>query len=146
MSTIPSAVSAGGVIVKTINDTPHILLIRNKKYNDWIMPKGHVEAGETLEEAAIREISEEAGINDISVGQLLGTYERYVEKAKENKTINYFLVTAGANIDPNKDLSTEQDEIKWFPLNNLPPFFLKEQQDVIDKNKHALEKIKTPLR
>lgn len=135
---IKEAVSAGGVVAKKINGKIHVLLIRDKKYSDWVMAKGHVEEGETIEQAALREVSEEAGVNDVKIIKLLGTYKRYVKKADENKTIHYFLMVAGDKVDLNKDLSTEKDEIKWFPIDNIPDLFLEEQKDLIEKNKDKI--------
>jgi 8-oxo-dGTP diphosphatase len=49
---------AGCVVV---NDKREVLLVTNKDLNLWIFPKGHAEAGETLEEVALRETLEETG-------------------------------------------------------------------------------------
>lgn len=50
-------VSSGGVVI--FGNT--ILLL--KKYNgDWVLPKGRVETGETIQEAALREVQEETGV------------------------------------------------------------------------------------
>lgn len=80
-------ISAGGIITKIANGKPRILLIRDLLHTDWVLPKGHVEDGETIEEAALREVREEAGLSNIHIDRLLGTYERLVEKTEELKTI-----------------------------------------------------------
>lgn len=51
-------ISAGGVVFKD----KKVLLLRNSR-GKWVMPKGHAERGETLSEAAIREVFEETGVN-----------------------------------------------------------------------------------
>ena len=67
----------GGVIIE--NDTGEILLARDIKWNNkWTLPGGHIEAGETIEEALIREVKEELGINVepmgiVSFGQLINS-------------------------------------------------------------------------
>ena len=59
-------ISSGGVVV--FNNA--ILLLR--KFNgDWVLPKGKVEQGETLEQAALREVSEESGVKG-QIQQYLG--------------------------------------------------------------------------
>lgn len=59
-------VCAGGVVLKTGLLEPEVLLIQVSRVNgrlEWLLPKGHVEAGELLENAARREIHEETGIS-----------------------------------------------------------------------------------
>ena len=55
--------SCGAVVFRKINDDYRYLLIRNRRSSNWSFPKGHVEAGETLEETAIREVLEETGLH-----------------------------------------------------------------------------------
>lgn len=135
------AVSAGGVVVKKIKNIPHILLIRDKRYNDWILPKGHVESNETLEETALREVLEEAHLNDVKLIKLLGTYKRFVPRANENKTIHYFLMKAGNDTKITEEYSFDTEEVKWHPIDNLPSFYIKEQEDVIIKNKSIIKSL-----
>lgn len=52
------------------------IVVVEQKSNTWSLPKGGVEEGEILLEAAIREIREETGISDLEYIQELGTYER----------------------------------------------------------------------
>lgn len=51
--------SAGGIVYKVSNNKVLIAVIHRRKQNDWTLPKGHVEEGENLESAAIREAEEE---------------------------------------------------------------------------------------
>jgi ADP-ribose pyrophosphatase YjhB (NUDIX family) len=126
--------SAGGVIVKIISGKPHILLIRDRAYADWVLPKGHVEEEETIEEAALREVQEEAGLRHVKIIQLLGTYTRHVEKTGEDKTIHYFLMAPTQDEKPSITKDNSEDEIAWHPLDALPNFYLPEQKYVIEKN------------
>lgn len=66
-------VSAGGVVV---GRDGRIILVRQHS-NSWSLPKGGVEGGETLLEAAVREIFEETGIANLTFVAVLGEYERY---------------------------------------------------------------------
>jgi 8-oxo-dGTP pyrophosphatase MutT (NUDIX family) len=132
-NTKPTAISAGGIIVKKDENFYYILLLRDTRYPEWFLPKGHVEKTETLEQAALREIKEEAGLSKIKIGPLLGTYERFVSKADEFKKINYFLAFITAEEIPSPP-ENKFVEIKWFKIDKLPIMYLPEQQDVIEKN------------
>lgn len=58
--------SAGGVVF--YNDS---ILLLKKKNGYWVLPKGHVESGETRKEAALREVQEEGGV--------IGTILEYID-------------------------------------------------------------------
>ena len=64
---------AGGIV---INDNQEIAIV-NQNHNSWSLPKGHVDKGETILDAAIREIYEETGIKDLKLIKPLGDYGRY---------------------------------------------------------------------
>ena len=57
----PNEISSGGVVVRRSPNGYEVCLVNDGRY--WGFPKGHVEAGETPEDAAIREIGEETGID-----------------------------------------------------------------------------------
>ena len=59
--------SAGGVVVRWENARIYVALIREKGYQSYILPKGHVDEGESLEQAARREIEEEAGLTNLKL-------------------------------------------------------------------------------
>jgi 8-oxo-dGTP pyrophosphatase MutT (NUDIX family) len=58
--------SAGGVVFRIVDGRPLFLLIRDS-YQNWGFPKGHVEPGEALEAAALREVGEETGLDGLTV-------------------------------------------------------------------------------
>ena len=61
----------------------------------WPLPKGHVEAGETAEQAAVREVEEETGIR-AEVVAALGTIDYWfaAEGRRVHKTVHHFLLRA----------------------------------------------------
>ncbi|MFA6918964.1 MAG: NUDIX domain-containing protein [Patescibacteria group bacterium] len=140
-STPKIATSAGGVIVKNENGQHLVFLLRDMRFPEWYLAKGHVENDETLEQAALREIAEEAGLHHLKIHCLLGSYERFVEKANEMKTIHYFLISQTQDEKPSGQ-ENEEVELRWFPIDDLPVMYLPEQKDVIEKN---LERIKSLL-
>lgn len=66
--------SAGGVVIREIRGAPHVLIIRDP-YKKWGLPKGHTEEGETLQETALREVSEETGLTSLELGPELITID-----------------------------------------------------------------------
>ena len=60
---IPSPTHAGGVVVRRDGDATRFLLVTARRQPGlWVFPKGHIEPGETPEQAAEREVLEEAGV------------------------------------------------------------------------------------
>lgn len=134
------AVSAGGIIIRHADSNIELLLIRDKRYTAWVVPKGHVEYGETLEQAALREIKEEAGVTKAKIIKKLGQFRRYVTCASEWKTIHYFLMYA-AKEQPLGQPEDSKMETKWFPVAKLPEMYLPEQEKVIKENLDSILQI-----
>jgi len=66
--------SAGGVVVRALAGDWYALLIKDP-YGKWSLPKGHMEGGESLREAAAREVEEETGIRPEVVGPRIDTVD-----------------------------------------------------------------------
>lgn len=66
--------SAGGVVFRMAEGAPLYLLIRDS-YKNWGFPKGHLETGEQPDAAALREVSEETGLSDLSLRGLIDTID-----------------------------------------------------------------------
>ena len=84
----------------------------------WSLPKGHIEAGETTEGAAIREVEEETGIQGHVVAPL-GTVDFWfvAEDRRVHKTVHHFLLEAhGGELS---DADVEVTEVAWVPLDQL---------------------------
>jgi len=84
-----------------------VLLVRAKPApHDWILPKGHIEKGESPEETAVREVREEAGV-EATNARYLGVIEFDSPKG-EHIRAGYFLM------DFVKDVPREEDrEVRW---------------------------------
>lgn len=66
---------AGGVVVRRDGPQPRFLLVTARRsHGDWVLPKGHIEAGETAAEAAVREVLEESGVTAVA-GDRIGDLE-----------------------------------------------------------------------
>ena len=63
MNTTTPIDKAGTLITRVTPQGTQVYLIHRPQYNDWSLPKGHMEAGETPEQAALRETIEETGLH-----------------------------------------------------------------------------------
>ena len=111
--------TSGGIIFRRDkNDGVEILLIQDGK-DRWTIPKGHIEEGETAEQATRREIGEEAGLMDIDILGWLGKINfrfRRLDKLVL-MTTQIYLVRAKGNTDA---IQKEEwmNDIKWFKFND----------------------------
>ena len=66
---------AGGVVVRRDGAQPRFLLVTARRSpGEWVLPKGHIERGETDAEAAVREVLEESGVTAVA-GERIGDLE-----------------------------------------------------------------------
>jgi 8-oxo-dGTP pyrophosphatase MutT (NUDIX family) len=81
---------AGAIVVRAGKSEPRILLVTARRNpNNWIFPKGHVESGETLKVAALREAREEAGVE----GKVVGAAGKMSFEFGDNRyRVHYFVV------------------------------------------------------
>jgi ADP-ribose pyrophosphatase YjhB (NUDIX family) len=111
--------SAGGLVVDQTRRTAALIgrLDRRGRLL-WSLPKGHIEAGETAEQAAVREVEEETGIIGRVVAPL-GTIDFWfvAEDRRVHKTVHHFLLRAlGGELC---DDDVEVAEVAWVPLAEL---------------------------
>ncbi|QQK07895.1 NUDIX hydrolase [Miniphocaeibacter halophilus] len=83
-------VSAGGVVIHKGK-----VAVLRKFRGDWVLPKGRLEKGETREEAALREVNEEAGIKAEIVRYIgyVKYWYKHIDGMKVQKTVHYYYMT-----------------------------------------------------
>ena len=113
--------SAGGLVVDLDRDVPSAALIGRTDRQGrllWSLPKGHIEAGETAEQAAVREVEEETGIAGVIVAEL-GTIDFWfvADGRRIHKTVRHYLLRrTGGELS---DADVEVDEVAWVPLSTI---------------------------
>lgn len=108
--------SAGGVVVRSAPDGHRVLLIRDP-YGKWGLPKGHVEDGEASPDAALREVQEETGLQDLALGPFLLTIDWHFRLRGQlvHKHCDFYLM-ASRNGEPRPELEEGIREVRWVPL------------------------------
>ncbi|MYA64370.1 MAG: NUDIX hydrolase [Gemmatimonadetes bacterium] len=108
--------SAGGVVVRPLGGSWHALLIRDP-YGKWSLPKGHIEGGESLREAALREVEEETGIRPEVVGPKIDTVDWTFRKDDEtvHKFCTFFLMRS-RNGEPVPQTEEGITACTWLPM------------------------------
>jgi len=112
-------VSAGGLVVDKSGEQGLLIGRIDKRGRMlWSLPKGHIEEGESPEQAAIREVLEETGINS-SISRSLGIIDFWfmAEGKRIHKTVHHFLFAElSGTLVPQV---SEVDDVKWFPLDDI---------------------------
>jgi len=112
-------ISCGALPWRIHESRVQILLIKQFQHRDrWGIPKGHVDKGETLEECAIREVREEAGV-DVKLGVRL--QDVFIKNDAEDKTVVSWLAVPVGSHEPNhNDPDSEVADARWFDVDALP--------------------------
>ena len=116
--------SAGGLVIDRSGSAPRAAVIARLNRAgrmEWCLPKGHLERGETAEQAAVREIEEETGIRGTIVGSL-GTIDYWfsVDGRRVHKMVHHYLLEAvGGELSIEGDPDHEAIDVAWVALEEL---------------------------
>src|ERR1700689_872145 len=102
--------AAGGIVLRQ-QATPLIAVVRLRKRNEWVLPKGKLDDGETPRAAAEREVLEETG-HDVAVHEFLGTL--VYESGGRSKVVHYWRMEAEG--EPSHELMDDVRAVDWLPL------------------------------
>lgn len=129
-SGLAEVTSAGGVVLRQDDGRVSVALITELDHPHYVLPKGHVEAGESIEAAARREVGEEAGLHELQLIRPLGARQRQNLERTKWKTIHYFLYTTNeVEFDPIE--GDKHPDAGWFPLDELPILFWPDQREML---------------
>jgi 8-oxo-dGTP pyrophosphatase MutT (NUDIX family) len=143
-------VSAGGLIWRRRDSQRggfEVVLVRPAGKSTWVLPKGHVEPGESLLDAALREANEESGLEveaDQALGQVSYLYSWRDRPDQQPirifKRVHFYLMRCVGG-DPSAH-DGEVEEVIWVPLDEaLSRASHKSERDLIAKAKKALSKL-----
>lgn len=114
------ATSAGAIILREVDGVLKMALAHHPRViKSWVLPKGHVEKGESLEQTALREIYEETGLTNIQLITHLGMIMRETPLSNgdvEQKTIHFYLAYL-----PCADLSSAPSDPKFIEVGWFTP-------------------------
>jgi 8-oxo-dGTP diphosphatase len=98
--------AAGGVV---LDGEGRVAIVHRSRYDDWSLPKGKLDAGESFEEAALREVEEETGMRCSLEDELDPV--RYRDNKGRPKVVRYWLMHV--EDDPGFEPNDEVDELRW---------------------------------
>jgi 8-oxo-dGTP pyrophosphatase MutT (NUDIX family) len=133
---------AGGVVARLEANKILIALIRDRGDHEYVLPKGGVEYGESLQQAAAREIQEEAGFGNLKLLAELGTGERLGAKKSVWQKTHYFLFLTTET--HGKPTDRRDWEVHWFDLHHLPELYWREQESLIRDNRDRIARLIKP--
>jgi 8-oxo-dGTP pyrophosphatase MutT (NUDIX family) len=107
--------SSGGAVILFRDGAPYVALIATRRKTRWGLPKGAVVTGETSEQAALREVQEETGL-DASIVSPLDTIEYFFRAGDTliRKRVDFYLMNyVGGELTPQL---SEVDDVEWVEL------------------------------
>lgn len=147
MSKVKHQVSSGGVIFRPHNGTIEIGLIALRGGRIWALPKGRLEEGESLEQAACREVMEETGlIGEVlqRIGEISYWFYAKEEGVKIHKTVHFYLIRHLRG-ETNND-SWEVDEARWWPLDEaLKVLTYKSERETVQQAAEMIKELQPSL-
>jgi 8-oxo-dGTP pyrophosphatase MutT (NUDIX family) len=107
--------AAGGVVWRRGDEGLEVVLVHRPRYDDWSIPKGKLDKGESFEDAALREVEEETGLR-CELGPFLDEVS-YRDHKDRDKLVRYWAMEAGEGEFAPDD---EVDELLWVGIRDAP--------------------------
>ena len=129
--------SAGGIVARIEDGRIYVALVGELGLTERVLPKGGVEPGESLEEAACREIEEEAGLSSLELIEELGVRER-LSYDKICWITTYYFLFVTEQVEGTPTDVEHHYELAWHPIGALPALFWPEQRELIETNRDEI--------
>jgi 8-oxo-dGTP pyrophosphatase MutT (NUDIX family) len=112
---VQRAVSAGGVVLRKGESGTEVVICGRSSDGVWGLPKGTLDEGESLEQAAVREVSEETGLQ-VEIVRKVGVVEYWFarEGVRYHKWVHHYLMRATGGDTANHD--AEHDRVEWLAV------------------------------
>jgi len=135
---VERAVSAGGVVVRQGAAGPEVVICGRDSDGVWGLPKGTPDEGESLEAAAVREVSEETGLK-VGIVKKIGVVEYWFahDGIRYHKWVHHYLMRTTGGSTAEHDL--EYDRVEWFPIEEAKATL------TFDNDKKMVEQAKAEL-
>ncbi|MBD3636991.1 MAG: NUDIX hydrolase [Crocinitomicaceae bacterium] len=130
-------ITVDAIVLKEERDDYSVLLIKRKNEpykNKWAFPGGFLDEGETLQEAAIRELKEETDVDIHELRQLHVFDDPNRDPRKRIISVPHYVVI---NHDVNIKASDDAEDVQWFRLDQLPSLAF-DHQEMMDMLKKKL--------
>ena len=137
---VPEETSAGGIVVRRQNDQLYVARVRERGAAHYVLPKGRLDPGESIEQAARREIAEETGLTQLHLLADLGMRERLSLTKRNWKRVHYFLfATQQLQSDPHA--LEAGNELVWVSLDQRPHLYWPEQKALLDFQRQQIYRL-----
>jgi 8-oxo-dGTP diphosphatase len=112
LTSVPLVRAGGGVVWRpSPTGEAEVLLVHRPKYDDWSLPKGKREPGESDEDCALREVEEETGLR-CSLGPEIAA-SAYIDRKGRPKEVRWWVMTVvEGDFAPNDEV----DELRWLTV------------------------------
>ena len=138
-SRVETAVSAGGVVFRRTDLGTEVVICGRDSDGVWGLPKGTPDAGESLEQTAVREVTEETGLR-VQIVDKVGVVEYWFarEGIRYHKWVHHYLLEATGGSTAEHD--HEYDRVEWRPIGiAVKTLSFKNEVDIVKKARQMIE-------
>lgn len=136
---VENAVSAGGVVFRRADSGIEVVICGRDSDGIWGLPKGTPAPGESLEETAVREVTEETGLQ-VRILDKVGTVEYWFARdgVRYHKRVHHYLMEAVGGSTEAHD--HEYDRVEWRPIEAaLKTLTFKNEVDIVARARKMIE-------